>query len=130
MKKLFYSASFYMILGLLFGVFYREFTKINDYSGVTQLSTLHTHTLILGMFFFLIVLTLEKVFTLSSNKNFGKWFAFYHVSLLGILATMTVRGIYQVKGMELAGLNHVAGLTHTLYAIAIVWFFIQLKKKI
>ncbi|GAB6108229.1 DUF2871 domain-containing protein [Fusibacter bizertensis] len=130
MKKLFYSASFYMFLGLLFGVFYREFTKINNYSGITQLSTLHTHTLILGMFFFLIVLTLEKVFSLSSNKSFGKWIVFYHVTLLGVLATMTVRGIYQVNGMDFVGLNHIAGLTHTLYAIAIVWFFLLLKKKI
>lgn len=130
MKKLFYSASFYMILGLLFGVFYREFTKANNFTGITQLATLHTHTLILGMFFFLIVLTLEKVFSLSSNKNFGKWIAFYHISLLGVLATMTIRGIYQVKSMDLVGLNYIAGLTHTLYAIAIVWFFILLKKKI
>lgn len=50
-----------MIIGLLFGVYYRELTKWFDFSGKTQLSTLHTHTLVLGMFFFLIVLLLEKI---------------------------------------------------------------------
>ena len=130
MKKIFYSAFFYMILGLLFGVFYREFTKANDFIGVTQLAQLHTHTLVLGMFFFLIVLALDKSFSLSSIKNFNLWFLLYHIGLISVLTTMTIRGISQVNGTEIAGFNYVAGLAHTVFAVSIVWFFLLLKKKI
>lgn len=130
MKKLFYSALFYMILGQLFGVFYREYTKMNDFTGITQLSTVHTHAFTLGMFFFLIVLALDKGFSLSSSKNFSKWVILYNAGLLGVLTTMTIRGIGQVNGTEIASFNYIAGLSHTIFAVAVVWFFVMLKKKI
>ena len=37
------------------GVFYREFTKYCDFSGVTSLGKVHTHLFILGMFVFLLL---------------------------------------------------------------------------
>ncbi|GAY75978.1 hypothetical protein NBRC111894_1532 [Sporolactobacillus inulinus] len=43
----------YMIAGLLSGIYYRELTKAMNFSGESMLSVLHTHLLILGMFFFL-----------------------------------------------------------------------------
>ncbi|MGT0298798.1 DUF2871 family protein [Staphylococcus aureus] len=42
-------------------------------SGTTQLSLVHTHTLILGMFMFLILLPLEKLFKLSSYYLFNSF---------------------------------------------------------
>ena len=70
MRKLFYAATAYLVLGLASGLYYREFTKSNDYTaadGFTQLSVLHTHLLTLGVIVLLIVLVLEKVFTLSNS---------------------------------------------------------------
>ncbi|HDK8152610.1 TPA: DUF2871 family protein, partial [Staphylococcus aureus] len=52
MRRLLYSFLFYMIIGLFSGFFYRELTKAYDFTGTTQLSLVHTHTLILGMFMF------------------------------------------------------------------------------
>lgn len=46
MKKLYYSAVIYTVLGLLAGLFYRELTKAQDFTGDTQLSVLHTHLLL------------------------------------------------------------------------------------
>lgn len=43
MKRLYYAALTYMILGLAAGLFYREFTKANDYTG-TPSSQLLTPT--------------------------------------------------------------------------------------
>ena len=37
------------------GVFYREFTKLNGYTGVTALGKVHTHLFLLGMVMFLII---------------------------------------------------------------------------
>ena len=47
-------ALIYAVVAMVSGVFYREFTKFNDFSGQTRLSVLHTHYFMLGMFFFLI----------------------------------------------------------------------------
>ena len=49
-----------MIIGLVSGFYYRELTKAHDFTGDTQLALVHTHTLILGMFMFLILLRLKK----------------------------------------------------------------------
>lgn len=68
-EKIAQASMSYTILGLVSGIFYLEFTKMNEFTGVTQLSVLHTHLLVLGMFFFLIVLLLEKVFHLSKEKT-------------------------------------------------------------
>ncbi len=129
-KKLYYAAFTYGALGLSFGVFYREFTRFNDFQGVTQLSTLHTHTLVLGMFFFLIALILEKVFGISTAlknaQRMTQWFWLYNIALIGVLGTMTTRGILQVKGLDFPGLSHIAGTFHTLLGFAIIWFFIML----
>lgn len=59
MKKLFNLSFFYLILGLALGIFFREFTKFNAFTGITTLSTAHTHTLVLGFIFFLILIVLE-----------------------------------------------------------------------
>lgn len=130
MKKLYYASFAYMVAGLFLGAFYREYTKANDFTGITQLSTTHTHAFALGMVFLLIVLALDKGFSLSSHKGFGKWFALYNIGLVGVIGTMIARGILQVVGSDIVGLNYMAGLMHTVYAISLVWFFLILKKKL
>ena len=130
MKKLFRASWLYAVLGLTAGVFYREFTKMMDFTDSTMLSNTHVHAITLGTLFFLIVLILEKLFSLSENKRFYFWFWFYNISLLGVLATMVIRGVYQVVGIEAAMLSHIAGTFHTLTAVALIWFFVIVKKAV
>ena len=69
MQKYFKISSFYLLFGLVMGIFSREFyKKLNNFSGYTVLKSVHTHTLVLGFLFFIIVLLLEKNFTISNNK--------------------------------------------------------------
>ena len=82
MKKFAKLSFFYSIVGLLLGVFYREFTKFNDFTGETVLSGLHTHVLVSGVFFFLIVLLLERSFELTKNKKFKAFFITYNIGLV------------------------------------------------
>ena len=49
MRRLFNAAFLYTILGLAGGLFYRELTHINRFTGDTQLAVVHTHFLVLGM---------------------------------------------------------------------------------
>ena len=69
MIRLYYSAALYTVLGLVAGLYYRELTKAQDFVGDTQLSVVHTHLLALGMLFFLVMLALEKAFTLSDSRG-------------------------------------------------------------
>ncbi|WP_291650914.1 DUF2871 domain-containing protein [Clostridium sp.] len=130
MKKYFNFATFYLVLGLAMGVFYREFTKLNEFEGKTVLSVVHTHAITLGFIFFILVLLLEKNFGLSKIKHFSKWVVFYNVSLIYVLGTFTARGIMQVLGTDFAGLSHIAGLGHAMIGIAMIWFVVIVNKSI
>lgn len=85
-----------MIIGLVSGFYYRELTKAHDFTGDTQLALVHTHTLILGMFMFLILLPLEKVFKLSSYYLFNWFFIVYNIGVIITVGMMLTKGTYQV----------------------------------
>ncbi len=122
MQKLFRISTFYMILGLIAGIFYREFTKLNNYVGQTTLSTLHTHIFVLGFLFFILVLLLENNFKLSQSKYFKSWIVSYNVGFMYLVFTLGYRGVLQVLGSDFAGLSHIAGLGHAILGISIIWF--------
>ena len=64
----FWAASVYLALGLLSGLFTREFTRGGEFESFssTQLGTTHTHMLVLGFIMMLIVLL-----TCTSGRCFG-----------------------------------------------------------
>lgn len=135
MKKLIKLSFFYSMLGMFLGLFYREFVKINEFTGETVLSILHTHVLILGFFFFLIILALEKSFTLTKSKKFNRFFITYNVGLLITVASMTVRGIIQVLMVEISkGMNSaisgIAGIGHITMTVAYIFFFLLLLERV
>lgn len=130
MKKYLNLSAFYLALGLISGVFYREFTKMNNFEGKTVLGTLHTHTLVLGFVLFLIVLILVKTFQISEVKSFSKWIIFHNVALIYMLVALLVRGVLQVTGGDFTGLNHIAGLGHALLGVSLVWFIVIINKSI
>ncbi|MFU1792279.1 DUF2871 domain-containing protein [Paenibacillus azoreducens] len=130
MKLMQWTSMIYAILGLAAGVFYREFTKMNDFDGQTLLRGVHTHILVLGFIFFLIVLILGKLFDVHKAKSFKAWYWVYNIGLLLTISTMIARGIGQIKGLELVGLNHAAGLGHTIVGVGMIWLLILLGKRI
>ncbi|WP_026411330.1 DUF2871 domain-containing protein [Actinomadura oligospora] len=131
MKKLYYAAHAYMIVGLVGGLYYREITKLNDFTGDSQLGLVHTHVLALGMLFFLIALVLEKLFTLSAGRLFNAFFWTYNAGLVMTVAVMTVRGTLTVLGHSTPGIAaHIAGGGHIALTVGLVFFFINLGKRI
>lgn len=124
MHKLAKTSMVYMILGLVFGVYYREFTKFTDFSGKTQLSVLHTHTLVLGMLFFSIVLLLDKNFKLSQQKYFQRFYLFFNVGLIITLGMLLLHGTLTVLGYpDSAAISGIAGIGHLLLTIGLGFFF-------
>lgn len=132
MKTLVNTAHIYMILGLISGFYYREITKIQDFTGKSQLSVVHTHLLALGMLFFLIVLALEKQFTLSARKRlYGWFFGLYNTGLAITVAAMTLHGTLTVLGKSSgAAIALGSGVGHILLTTGLVLFFITLGKSI
>lgn len=127
-------ALIYGIGAMVFGVFYREFTKFNNFTGRTNLSFLHTHYFMLGMFFFLILMLLEKNFSFSGEKKIGKVLIIYQAGLnitgLGFL----MRGLAQVwetplsKGMD-ASISGIAGIGHILMSVSMILVLLAVRKK-
>lgn len=99
MKKLFYAAIFYLVFGLCSGLFYREFTKAHEFTGLTQLKLAHTHILVLGFFMFLILTLFEKSFTLSKSRWFNRFFVVYNAGALFSMIMFLIIGIAQVRGI-------------------------------
>jgi hypothetical protein len=131
-KKIYYAAHIYMILGLVSGLAYREITKVKHFEGDTQLGLLHTHLLALGMLFFLIVLVLEKLFTLTANKKLFAWFFWVYNGGLGLTVTMmTIHGTQTVWGKETSeAVSGIAGLGHILLTVGLILLFVNLGKRI
>ena len=90
MKKLLNASFIYMLAGVASGLFYREFTKLNDFpeGQFTQLGLAHTHLLTLGFIVLLIVLALEKVFTVSRSPKLFVWFFWLYNA--GVILTSAI----------------------------------------
>lgn len=78
MKRYINYSIVYAVLALVGGVFYREFTKMNDYAAWTTLSVVHTHYFILGMIFFLIL----GLVSMNVNFKSDRAVLFYNSSFI------------------------------------------------
>lgn len=134
MKKLYNTSLMYLVIALVGGGFYREFTKFNHFYGITKLSVFHTHALILGTFLFLIVLLFVRNHNdVLESKDFKRFYTIYYISLPLFLITLLIRGIVEVLQPSLssamnAALSGIAGLTHILLTIGFVFLFKVIKK--
>lgn len=131
-KKLYYAALTYMILALAAGVYYREVTKMTGFTGDTMLlSILHTHLFVLGMFFFLIVILLEKAFVLSKSKLFNAFFWVYNLGVAWTIGMMAVHGTMTVMKISVGdAVAGIAGMGHIILSIGLILFFICLKERL
>lgn len=134
MRRLYYAAFTYTILGLLGGLYYRELTKAQGFpeDGFTQLSVVHTHLFALGLLVMLVVLALEKSFGLSRSKLFDWFFWLYNAGIVLTVGMLFVHGTMTVMGTEEVSpaISGIAGLGHILLTIALVLFFLVLGKAV
>jgi hypothetical protein len=134
MRKSFIASTVYLALGLIAGVFYREYTKAYNFpeGSPTQLSVLHTHLLTLGFLFFLIVLVLDKQFNLSEDSRFKTFFWSYNAGLVITIGIMTWHGILTVQGVTdiSKAIPGIAGLGHVLLGLGLTFFMLTLGSKL
>lgn len=134
MKNLLYASFAYMVAGVASGLFYREFTKLNDFPAgeFTQLGLAHTHLLALGFTVLLVVLALEKTLTISQSRRLFAWFFWlYNAGVILTSAMLIWHGSLTVLGQEstkmIAG---IAGLGHMLITAGMVVFFVALRRAV
>ena len=134
MKRYMNLSLLYAILAMVGGVFYREFTKFNGFTGKTTLGVVHTHYFLLGMVFFLLLLLLEKSFSFTGAKT-GRILVAYQVGLNLTAVMFVVRGNTQVLGTALssgmdAAISGIAGIGHILLGISLVLLLMQIKRSV
>lgn len=132
MKKLINISFIYAILGMISGIFYREFTKIIGFTGKTALAFTHLHLFVLGMFLFLILALFALNTNLVEHKKFKSFLILYNIGLPFTVIMLYCRGITEVLELSLStGLNAAisgfSGIAHIILGIAIIILFLSLK---
>ena len=134
MKKCLNISFIYTILALAGGVFYREFTKLNGFEGITALGKLHTHLFLLGMIVFLITaLFCSRMKRLEELKSYKAFICIYNTGVSVTTIMMTIRGITEVLGAELTkgangAISGIAGIGHIITGTGIILLILSLKK--
>lgn len=133
MKKYLNLSLIYAIAAMVGGVFYREFTKFNGFTGATALGKVHPHLFLLGMLVFLVVALFAAHNDLSRHKSFRVFLWTYNIGVPLTAVMLAVRGVTQVLGLSLssgasAAISGVAGIGHILTGLGLILLLLSLKK--
>lgn len=126
MKRYINYSIVYAVLTMIGGVFYREFTKMNDYTAWTTLSVVHTHYFILGMMFFLILGVVSTRVRFKPNHAV----LFYNIGLNLTAIMLAVRGTVQVLDLNVVSalISGVAGISHIIFGVSLILILLDIKK--
>ena len=124
----------YAIAAMVGGVFYREFTKFNHYSGVTVLGKVHAHLFLLGMLVYLVIALYAAHGDPAASRTFRAFLWCYNIGVPLTALMMLVRGVTEVLGMELsagasASISGIAGIGHILTGVGVVLLLTSLRKQ-
>lgn len=120
----------YALAGIAGGVLYRELTKLQNYTGATNLSFVHTHLLALGMAWFLIVALMEDRVGVSESNLYRPFMYCYNIGLILTATMLGVRGCWQIAGLpDNPAISGIAGAGHILLAAGIILFFAAVLKR-
>lgn len=128
--NIFKIAISFLLMGLIGGVFYREFVKFYKWQGPTSLSFIHVHWLVLGFIFLMMVYMLARLVDLDI-RSIGLQVKLYISGLVLTVVCMLVKGIYQITsgGLDLfprAALAGISGLGHMLVGTGMVWLLVRM----
>ena len=133
MMRLLYTAFAFGITGVLSGIYYRELTKAHDFydRSASQLPLVHTHLLVLGFIFLLLVMALERIFGIATAapRAFAWFYWFWTAGVAITGGMMLVMGTMVVLGDDVssAALAGIAGLGHIALTVAVVLLFVALR---
>lgn len=130
MKKMINTAVGYALASMAAGVFFREVTRMLNYTEATYLSLAHGHLFMLGTVFFLLVALLSKFIDFAGSVSFKRAYIVYNLGLIWTVALFLVHGWMQVQGMEItAMISGIAGLGHILWGIGLIWILLLIRNR-
>lgn len=123
MKKIFFTFLGFIIASLLIEVVILITTKVAGWDNFTQgrpfLAIVHTHLMVLGAFFFLIQMLLEKTFGITDAKLYNIFYFVYLIGVTLLVTMMLYKGFVQLND----GATVISGLTQSITPIAHVLVF-------
>ena len=133
MKKYLNIALAYAVAAMAGGVFYREFTKFNGFTGTTALGKVHAHLFLLGMLVFLVVALFAPRRSLTKYKTFRVFLWVYNLGVPLTAVMLLVRGVTQVLALPLtagasAAVSGIAGIGHILVGVGLILLLTALKQ--
>ena len=122
-----------LIMGLVAGVFYREFTKYYGFAAANHLGKLHVHMLVLGFIAMLLLYVVVKRYEDSDVKTIKRPVHIFEGGLILTVISMMVIGIYEVVGegvatISIPAISGISGIGHILLAVGLVWSVVQVYK--
>ena len=91
----------------------------------TTLSVVHTHYLILGMMFFLVLGVVSTRVHFQSNRAVS----LYNIGLNLTAVMLVVRGIVQVMGLTVSSaISGIAGIGHIILGVSLILILLDIKK--
>lgn len=137
MKKYIKYAVVFLALGLVCGVFYREFSKAYGVVNVyTTLGLAHPHFLVLGVAFPLLIGLVNEKLGNRGGKLFRWAFPLYSVGVLGAGLMLVARGIldvlaksekivYAVSNGANGAIAGISGIFHAVLGVGLVLIFVS-----
>ena len=133
MKRYLNLSLVYAVAAMAGGVFYREFTKLNSFDGVTALGKVHAHLFLMGTVVFLLVALFAAQGDFRKQRTFRVFLRVYNIGVPLTAVMMAVRGVTQVLGMTLstaasASISGMAGIGHILTGVSLVLLLVALRR--
>lgn len=128
------GASFtFLIMSLVGGVFYREFTKFYEYTQNNHLGKIHVHTLALGFITLFAIYLLVRNYETKNINSLKKPFRIYLTGLTFTIVNMVLICIYEVVSLgdditSRPAIDGISGLGHITLAVGLVWTFVKIFK--
>ena len=99
---------------------------MNDYTAWTTLFVVHTHYIILGMMFFLIL----RLISMNMNLKINRAVLFYNIGLNLTAIMLIVRGIIQVLDLNVisALITGIASIGHIILGVSLILILLDIKK--
>ena len=99
---------------------------MNDYTAWTTLFVVHTHYIILGMMFFLIL----ELISMNMNLKINRAVLYYNIGLNLTAIMLIVRGIIQVLDLNVisALISGIASIGHIILGVSLILILLDVKK--
>lgn len=99
---------------------------MNDYIAWTTLFVVHTHYIILGMMFFLIL----GLISMNMNLKINRTVLFYNNGLNLTAIMLIVRGIIQVLDLNVisALISGITSIGHIILGVSLILILLDIKK--